>query len=120
VIDPDTCLECGACVPACPLGAIYQADLPVQIDRAPVHSQGTQQSLPVEAASSSLAPWFGTAVAFMGREIVPRIAEALIATLERRLSRPGSLPATISQPMALQSRSSAGRPRRQRRRVGWR
>jgi ferredoxin len=28
-IDPDDCIDCGACIPACPVTAIYpQADLP--------------------------------------------------------------------------------------------
>ncbi len=26
VIDPDECIDCGACVPACPVNAIYHAD----------------------------------------------------------------------------------------------
>jgi ferredoxin len=25
-IDPDECIDCGACVPACPVNAIYHAD----------------------------------------------------------------------------------------------
>lgn len=25
-IDPDTCIDCGACVPACPVGAIMMAE----------------------------------------------------------------------------------------------
>jgi NAD-dependent dihydropyrimidine dehydrogenase PreA subunit len=29
-IDPDTCIDCGACVPACPYSAIFpEADVPV-------------------------------------------------------------------------------------------
>ncbi|QID19306.1 ferredoxin family protein [Nitrogeniibacter mangrovi] len=29
VIDPDTCIDCGVCVPECPIGAIFaEADLP--------------------------------------------------------------------------------------------
>jgi ferredoxin len=25
-IDPDDCIDCGACIPECPVGAIYQDD----------------------------------------------------------------------------------------------
>ncbi|GHF52456.1 NAD-dependent dihydropyrimidine dehydrogenase PreA subunit [Deinococcus metalli] len=29
VIDPDECIDCGACVPACPVGAVYpEEDVP--------------------------------------------------------------------------------------------
>lgn len=31
VIDPDTCIDCGLCIPECPVHAIYpEADLPAQ------------------------------------------------------------------------------------------
>jgi ferredoxin len=30
-IDPDDCIDCGACIPECPVGAIFQeADVPEQ------------------------------------------------------------------------------------------
>jgi NAD-dependent dihydropyrimidine dehydrogenase PreA subunit len=121
VIDLDTCLACGACMQACPVGAISQAELLVPVEVLPVHPVVVQKAAPLELSTSRrLAPWVGTALAFMGREIVPRIADALIAALERRLSQPARLPATISQPLTPQGRTNAGRPRRRRQRAGWR
>jgi ferredoxin len=34
VIDPDTCMDCGACVPACPVNAIFaDADVPTEMQQ---------------------------------------------------------------------------------------
>ncbi|HEX3781994.1 MAG TPA: ferredoxin [Pseudonocardiaceae bacterium] len=34
-INPDECIECGACEPACPVGAVYHdADLPAELSPA--------------------------------------------------------------------------------------
>jgi NAD-dependent dihydropyrimidine dehydrogenase PreA subunit len=121
VIDLDTCLACGACIQVCPVGAISQAELPVPVEVVPVRPVVVQEASPLELSTPRrLVPWAGAVLAFMGREIVPRIADALIAALERRLSQPVSLPATISQPLASQGRTSTGGPRRRRRRAGWR
>jgi NAD-dependent dihydropyrimidine dehydrogenase PreA subunit len=118
-IDPDTCLDCGACVEACPVGAISQAELPVPVAAIPVHPVVIPEASPHELSPSRrLAPWVGATLVFMGREIVPRLADALLAALDRRFSQPASLSATTPQPLASQDRSGAGRPRRQRRRTG--
>jgi NAD-dependent dihydropyrimidine dehydrogenase PreA subunit len=121
VIDLYTCLACGACIQACPVGAISQVELPVPVEAVPVHPVVVQEAALLELSSRRrLVPWAGAVLTFMGREIVPRIADALIAALERRLSQPASLPATISLPLAPQGRTSTGWPRRRRRRAGWR
>jgi Fe-S-cluster-containing hydrogenase component 2 len=121
VIDLDTCLECGACTQACPVGAISQAELPVPVEAVPDYPVVVQEAAPLELSfRRRLVPWAGAALAFIGREIVPRLADSLIAALEKRLSQPASLPATTSQPLALASGSETGRPRRRRRRAGWR
>lgn len=46
-IDPDTCIDCGACVPECPFAAIFPED-----------EVSPDQRTPPRAASTSTAPYF--------------------------------------------------------------
>jgi NAD-dependent dihydropyrimidine dehydrogenase PreA subunit len=86
-IDADTCLSCGACVQACPAGAIAEVRLPVPARVVAIQPVKPQivHPVPVARPASRLA-WAGPALSFIGREIVPRLADTLIAALDRRLS----------------------------------
>jgi Fe-S-cluster-containing hydrogenase component 2 len=91
VIDPDTCLACDACLQACPVGAISEAEplavvQQASIQPAPARKAAVRQDTPVEVIPSrGLAPWAETALSFVGREILPRFVDVLVAALERRL-----------------------------------
>ena len=88
ILDQVTCTQCQACVDTCPVGAITSVDLPV-IMTEPVAVQTVREPQIVFAKPipSSLKPWLSAALAFVGREILPRLADALIIGLDRRLAQ---------------------------------
>ncbi len=55
-IDPDTCIDCGACVPECPFAAIFPED---EVPSAYQARGGEVQSMPVGAAGFD-QPYDGT------------------------------------------------------------
>ena len=96
-IDTVICTACEACMEACPNEAIYPSEtlepmvtcmtLPVP-DSQPV--QFRQQAAILEPASPTrgIAPVTGAMLAYLGREAAPRLIDALVSALERRLARP--------------------------------
>lgn len=63
-IDPDVCIDCSACIPVCPVEAIYQdSDLPpeqkqwaqINRERAPNLPQITKSGQPLETAAAKRA-----------------------------------------------------------------
>jgi NAD-dependent dihydropyrimidine dehydrogenase PreA subunit len=119
MIDPDTCLVCGSCIQACPQGAISQAELlaPCKpIDIQPVEVQ-TASLVPTSSTDGRLV-WVGPVLSFIGHEIVPRLADALIAALDRRLSISVSSLAVDNHPMLNPDVVGRRRTRRRRRRGG--
>ena len=147
-IDSEQCVGCGACVEACPTGAMQLLDGVATVDQAkcrqcevcvsacPRHaiSVVTEQALvaqpldivpvPVEPPVvrpsvrpvTRVLPWVGAALAFVGREVVPRVAVSLLDAWDRR-SRTSTPVAT--QPVSTDARrrpvvaaGGRGRPRR--------
>jgi ferredoxin len=85
-IDLDTCLSCEACAEACPQGAISEARLPVPVRAAAIQLVKPQTALPVlTSRPESRLAWTGPALTFVEHEIVPYLADTLIAALDRRL-----------------------------------
>ena len=118
VIDKDACTLCEACIAACPSSAISVITLPV-VQIVPVAESPTRPPAVLTAASPSsthLASLARMALAFIEREIVPRLADTLVADLERQLSRPASLSAVIPVRSAPRSKAGSGRAYRYRRR----
>lgn len=114
-IDLELCTECEACVEACPSGAIKVAR-PLAVrepvtERAAVPSvrlapeaiQVRLRTAPVPLRTR-LAPLMGSALSFLGRQIVPRLAPHLVSALDRRLSEQAGL--------ATRARGLRGRRRR--------
>lgn len=118
-INQSLCNECEACVGACPEGAILTVTEPALVPQ-PL-SEVVPHELQVASPSlvTRLAPAVGAALFFVGREVVPRVADYLLEAYDRRASRPlatgdnrGHTTSSAERPAA------AGRHRRQRRRGG--
>ena len=91
-IDPSKCTQCETCFDVCPNGAIMVVTEPVA-ERASVPSVRPTpeitrtESRPISVSSWSKAvPAIGGVLAFLGREIVPRVATYLADALDRPLT----------------------------------
>jgi len=121
-VEQTLCRECESCLSACPTGAILAIREPAQVDKpipvrvpAPMPAPASPVA-PAPRTTSSTRPWLGTALAFVGREVVPRIA-----TLLGNLSQPSRVEATSynapggSAPRSYGGRGGGRRARRRRR-----
>jgi len=131
VVDQEKCQECEACLDACPQGAILSAIepavegklVPVESRTVPLTPQAREVQT-VQPAPRALS-WLGVALAFVGREIVPRVAVSLLDAWDRRASHPtpspsDSISASSAQLPTVNVPREGGRQRRQRRRRGGR
>jgi Fe-S-cluster-containing hydrogenase component 2 len=96
VIDDALCTACEVCIEACSNGAIaaYSMVEPsVSIVTLPAAEAGPVPVLKkvvlpeAVAPSRGLLPLAGAALAFLGREVAPRLVDVVVDTLERRLAR---------------------------------
>jgi len=126
VVEQGLCSSCEACVTACHTDALSlvtpresaQELIRVLTPRPePQVIQVRTESAPVPLRAS-LLPAVGGALAWAGREIVPRLAEYLLADLDRRAARRQTLAARQSEPGNADSLPGRGGGRRRRRRRG--
>lgn len=98
VIDQKNCTGCKTCVDVCPNGAIEvlenQPEVEIiqswQVDQVPAPIQGQVLSPAPASSVRKLAPIASAALAYMGREVVPRVVDAMVTALENRVSRTAS------------------------------
>lgn len=128
-INQDKCQQCEVCLTVCPNNAIVAIlDLEPVSDApgfVPVPSRpaAVQHSSP----ASSIMPLIGTALAFVSREILPRVAVSLLEMWDNRtrtrqptaLSSAAPSAASNSRATPVTVIGNRGRKNRQRRRGRW-
>lgn len=126
-VERSLCRECEACLKACPQGAILSVREPEVLEPVPVRTLSPAPVRPAPLATrpvGRLLPWVGAALAFVGREVIPRVAVALLDAWDRRQVRPaqvassptGGTRATVGRPPAVTDGGTGRRRRRFRRR----
>lgn len=103
-IDSSSCTECEACVQACPNGAIRVAR-PVVVREEPAVAVAERRR------PSTLATLVGATLSFIGSQLLPRAADAIVGALDRRLSEK---PAAESRTVAPGEGKPGGRRHRRR------
>lgn len=86
-IDQARCQGCEACVSACPNGAILVVQEADRVRQPIIVQAPLRNGAPLAVAApprTGLWPAMGAALAFVGREIVPRAARALLDGWDRR------------------------------------
>ncbi len=99
ILDQATCTGCQACMDACPEGAITAVEISVvAAEPMPVQPARKSNIVIAESVPVDTKPWLFSALAFAGREILPRLADALLNALDRRLTQVQSGNSLISLP----------------------
>lgn len=99
VIDDVLCTHCQVCVDACPNEAIMAILIPAQSITMTALPENDPREVPLQQLETPpltatptprLAPLAGTALAFLGHEVAPRLADIFFTALERKLARPAT------------------------------
>ena len=91
-IEGDRCTACGACIEVCPQGAILSVTEPGldesdRLTRQPPAATAVVAPPHELPAMRKFVPWAGVALAFAGREIVPRVLRSLLDAWDARHAR---------------------------------
>ena len=120
-IDQERCNGCQACVEACPNEAILMVIEPAEEKAISLREQPAPEIARAEPhrppvpLRSQVVPVVGTALAFLGREVAPRLAMYLMDALDRRQSAPVSSKNNLTPSSAAKGRHKGQRRRHRRR-----
>ena len=91
-IDQEQCEGCQACIEACPLGAIYVSEIDPQPEKIMIKAEpGTVEirndPAPTKGSLRDIVlPALGSALLWTGQELVPRLANFALKTLDQQIS----------------------------------
>jgi ferredoxin len=125
-IDQDRCNECEACVEACPNEAILVVIEPAEEKAVSLREQPASEVALAEprrtptSLRTRVVPAVGAALAFLGREVAPRLVTYLVDALDRQLGRRQSAATSSTNNLDFSSsgKSSQKGHRQRRRRRG--
>jgi Fe-S-cluster-containing hydrogenase component 2 len=110
------CNQCEACASACPEGAILSVTETGLVPE-PDGARAIRGQEPSRAGTmvSRAAPALGAALLFVGREVVPRVADYVLDAIDRRM-RLGTRDLAEGSQVPTDSQTTSGSGRRRRRR----
>ncbi|MGM0401563.1 MAG: DUF362 domain-containing protein [Chloroflexota bacterium] len=112
-ITQEKCIECEACLSACPETAILSVSEGEMVERGSAAPSSTSSRALAEVPKAvRVVPWVGAALAFVGKEVLPRLATHLVDSLVRGDDR------STTKDGGDISNGAEGRQRRFRRRQG--
>jgi NAD-dependent dihydropyrimidine dehydrogenase PreA subunit len=122
IVDPEACTDCGDCVDTCLIGAITRVEVPAAMPQpTAIQPVRAVRGEVVSSSAPNRSPWLSAALAFAGRELLPRLADSLMAALDRRLAHRelgDSQPEGDRRRLASRAGPADGRGRRRRIRQG--
>ena len=119
-IDGELCCACEACLDACPVGAILSVSEPGEdgqklqreVQTAPARRSGST-GVAIAGRAKGALPWVGAALAFAGREVLPRLGSYLLQVWDRNNASPTVSTGNVASKPA--AKDSGGRHRTRRR-----
>lgn len=112
-VDSTRCTACEACADTCPQHAISMVGAPAAVESAalvPETVDGSARVISVPRPTHGMRPWLGAALAFVAREVVPRVATSLLDAWDRRRASVAPADGLIANLPPMPRESSADAP----------